>query len=67
MEQKRATLTIPEVAELLGICRASAYQIAKEGTLPGVIRLGRRIVVSRKAIEEFLERRGTEPERIQGD
>ncbi|MDA1129768.1 MAG: helix-turn-helix domain-containing protein, partial [Chloroflexi bacterium] len=59
VEQKRATLTIPEVAELLGICRASAYQIANDGRLPGVLRLGRRLVVSRKAIEEFLERGGS--------
>ena len=50
MSDERLTLTIPEVAELLGISRNSAYALASENGLPvAVIRLGRRLVVSKEA------------------
>lgn len=51
----KQTVTVHEAAKLLGISRATAYQLAKEGKLPGALRLGRRIVVSKKALELFLE------------
>ena len=51
----KQTVTVNEAAKLLGISRATAYQLANEGKLPGARRLGRRIVVSRKALELFLE------------
>jgi excisionase family DNA binding protein len=44
---KRLTLTVPEAAELLGVSRGVAYEAARTGELPGVIRLGRRLLVSR--------------------
>ena len=43
-----ATLTIPEVAELLGVGRNLAYEIAtRDGELAGVpvIRVGRRLLI----------------------
>jgi excisionase family DNA binding protein len=40
-------LTIPETAKLLRINRGRAYAMANDGTLPGVIRLGRTIRVDR--------------------
>jgi excisionase family DNA binding protein len=40
-------LTIPETAKLLRINRGRAYAMANDGTLPGVIRLGRSIRVDR--------------------
>jgi excisionase family DNA binding protein len=40
-------LTIPETARLLRINRGRAYAMANDGTLPGVIRLGRSIRVDR--------------------
>jgi len=43
-----ATLTVPEAADLLGIGRNLAYEIAKrEGVLAGVpvIRVGRRLLI----------------------
>ena len=49
------TVKVAEAANILGIGRQTAYQLAREGKLPGALRLGRRIVVSRKALEAFLE------------
>ena len=50
-----ATVSVSHAAELLGIGRNLAYELARRGELPGALRLGRRIVVSRKALEAFLE------------
>lgn len=49
-----ATMKVTEAAKSLGIGRQLAYDLAKAGKLPGALRLGGRIVVSRKAIEVFL-------------
>ena len=55
----RLTLTIEEVAAALGIDRSTAYELAKRDALPApVIRLGRRRVVGRAALERGL---GGEP------
>ena len=54
METERATLRIVEVARILGVCRATAYELARRGRIPGVLRLGRRLVVSKKALDDFL-------------
>ena len=52
------TFKVEEAAKLLGIGRQTAYHLAQEGKLPGALRLGRRIVVSRRALEAFLEAKG---------
>ena len=49
-----ATLKIEEAAKLLGIARQTAYDLANIGQLPGAIRLGKRWVVSKKALDEVL-------------
>lgn len=52
---QRATYTVPEAATKFGIARGTAYELARAGTLPGVRKLGgRRYVVSRQELEEFL-------------
>ena len=52
---ERRTMTIEEVAAALGIDRTTAYALAKEDRLPApVIRLGRRMVVGRAALERVL-------------
>ena len=53
----RLTLTVAEAAELLGISRGLAYELAARGELP-VLRLGRRIVIPRKALEALVETAG---------
>jgi excisionase family DNA binding protein len=46
-------LTVPEAARLLGISRTHAYGLVSRGELVHV-RLGRRIVVPRHALETLL-------------
>ena len=48
------TLSVVEVAERLGISRAFAYELVARGDLPS-LRLGRRVVVPRKAPEQLIE------------
>ena len=56
MNTQKMTLSIPEVAETLGISRNLAYELAARGELPGLIRLGeKRVVCSRLAIERLLQ------------
>jgi excisionase family DNA binding protein len=47
MEDQTRFLTVPETATLLRINLGRAYAMANDGTLPGVIRLGRSIRVDR--------------------
>ena len=54
MKEERLTLTIEETAKLLGIGRQLAYERAKTGEIP-VIKIGRRLVVPRRALERLLE------------
>lgn len=50
------TMTIPEVARALGISRGLAYDLARRDNLPvPVIKLGKRMVLSRKAVLALLE------------
>ncbi len=53
---ERRTLTIPEVAAALGLARSTAYELAATDRLPvPTIRAGRRLLVSRAALERVLE------------
>lgn len=47
------TLLVEEAAHALGISRASAYEGVRTGTIPS-IRIGRRILVPRAALERLL-------------
>jgi excisionase family DNA binding protein len=52
-DQNSLVVSVPETARLLGISRTHAYELVTRGELPHV-RLGRRIVVPRHAIETLL-------------
>jgi len=54
MEAERLTLTVEETAKILGIGRQLAYDRIKTGEIP-VIKIGRRLLVPRRALEELLE------------
>ncbi|MFC2035823.1 helix-turn-helix transcriptional regulator [Chloroflexota bacterium] len=52
---RRLIITIPEFARVCSISKALAYDLARRNELPvPVIRLGRRMVLSRKAVEVLL-------------
>ncbi len=48
-----ATMTVSQAATVLGISRSSAYECVRLGSIPS-IRLGRRIVIPRRSIDELL-------------
>lgn len=51
----RQTYSIEETARLLGVNRSTAYELARHDRLPvPVIRLGRRMVVGRVALDRLL-------------
>jgi excisionase family DNA binding protein len=51
---QRLTLTVPEVAEALGISRMAAYSAVRAGVIPA-IRIGRRVLVPRVALDRLIE------------
>lgn len=54
MKQENLTMTVEEAAAALNISRSLAYEAARDGRLP-CIRIGRRLLVSRRALEKLLE------------
>jgi len=48
------TITVPQAAELLGISSNAAYIGVKRGHIPSV-RIGRRILIPRVALERMLD------------
>jgi excisionase family DNA binding protein len=61
MQKHQLTWTVTQCAELLGIGRNSAYEAVNRGEIP-VIRIGKRILVPRAALERLLAGRGQEGE-----
>jgi len=49
----RRTCSIEEAAKALGVCKSVAYAAARTGELP-TIRLGKRVLVLREALEKKL-------------
>lgn len=54
---QRLTLSVEEAAEALGLSRAFAYEAVNRGEIPS-IRIGRRILVPRVALDRLLESTG---------
>jgi excisionase family DNA binding protein len=48
-------LTVPEVADLLRTSRMAVYAMIERGQLPGVTRIGRRVLVRSDALVEWLD------------
>jgi predicted DNA-binding transcriptional regulator AlpA len=54
----RETVNIEAAGKILGISRPTAYDLARRDALPvPVIRLGTRMVVSKRALEDLLNER----------
>ena len=51
--KERRTLTVAEAARALGISRALAYDLVRRGEIAS-LRLGRRIVIPERVIDELL-------------
>lgn len=54
MPNERLTVNVEEAAEILGISRALAYSLVARQELPS-LKLGRRVVVPRRALDRLLE------------
>ncbi|MBM4405665.1 MAG: helix-turn-helix domain-containing protein [Chloroflexi bacterium] len=54
MSEKARTVSVEDAGQQLGIGRQLAYELARGGKLPGVIKLGHRYVVSQAAIDRVL-------------
>lgn len=56
-KEEKMTLTVEEMAEMLGISRSVAYQLVREKGFP-VIRVSeRRLIIPIKSLEKWLEER----------
>ncbi len=64
--QQRLTMTVEEAAVALGISRASAYEAVGRGEIP-CIRIGRRILIPKVALERLLNAGGAEVEETSSD
>lgn len=53
MVNEKLAFTVDEVAQLLGISRSSAYQAVHSGEIPS-LRIGRRYLVPKQALDELL-------------
>jgi excisionase family DNA binding protein len=53
VDDEQLLLTIGEAARLLRLSRTFTYDLAAQGELP-VIRFGRRVLISREALERYL-------------
>jgi excisionase family DNA binding protein len=53
LSEPRRTYSVEEAGKILGVCRNTAYALAKSGELP-TIRLGRRLLVPHAALERLL-------------
>jgi len=52
--KNKLTLSVPEAAELLGVAKNSLYSSIKKREFKYVIRIGKRILIPRAALEKEL-------------
>jgi hypothetical protein len=53
-DEECMTLSVPTAGKRLGLSRGASYAAATRGDLPGLIRIGRRLLVSKVALEKAL-------------
>ena len=59
MPRTPVLLTPNEVAELLRTSRKAIYSMVERGQLPGIVRIGRRVLVLEDALLDWLRQRST--------
>ncbi|MBA7672618.1 hypothetical protein ES703_80801 [subsurface metagenome] len=62
-ELKKEILTVDETATILGLARNSCYEGIKRGEIPH-IKVGKRILVPRHALEKMLAEAGRRSEKV---
>lgn len=53
--ENRRTYSIPVLAQLAGVSKTRLYKLAEDGKLPGALRIGDRLLVSRKVADAWLD------------
>ena len=51
----------PDAGQQLGLSKNATFEAAHRGEIPGAFRIGKRWLVSRSALERFLESGGQKP------
>ena len=59
MSRTPVLLTPPEVAELLRTSRKAIYAMIERAQLPGIVRIGRRVLVREDALLDWLRQKST--------
>ena len=54
-EHTKITLTVPEAAELIGICRPKMYEMVRAGKVRSV-KAGKKILISRQSLMDWLKK-----------
>ena len=55
-------LRAEEVARMLNISRSKVFALMASGEIPGVVRIGRSVRVSRLALERWIEQQAGDPD-----
>lgn len=50
----KVTLTVPEAAELIGICKPTMYEMVRAGKVRSV-KVGKKILISRQSLMDWLK------------
>ena len=58
---EKLTLSVEEAGKVLGVSRQIAYQLSRRADFP-TLRIGRRVLVPRKQLEEWIARQVTSAE-----
>lgn len=60
MTESKMTVSVEEMAEMLGISRSVAYQLIKQSDFPVVRVSERRLIIPVKSLEKWLEDRAVQ-------
>ena len=55
LKSEKMVLTVEELAEQIGICRVSAYKLVNDPEFYPAFRLGRKVMISKKRLQEWLD------------
>ena len=63
MDGEKLTYSVKEASRLLGVSSNHLYEMARQKQIP-VLKLGKRLLIPRKALNEFLESAGIGNDRV---